>query len=494
MQSSPPSTNVDVLIIGAGISGICAAHYIREQCPNRTFAVLEGRERMGGTWDLFRYPGVRSDSDMYTLGYSFRPWPGDKAIADGPDILQYLKDTAKDEGIDKLIQFSRKVIAASWSSDKQNWTVTAVDPRTDETTVYTARFVFNCVGYYSYEEGYTPDFKGLQDYKGTFVHPQFWPEDLDYKDKNVVVIGSGATAVTLVPNLAKEAKKTIMLQRTPTYVFSQPLKDKVTLGMRHVSEKLAYRYARGKFLLGGMALYQMCRRYPDMMRKFFMGEIQRRVGKAVDVEEHFNPPYDPWDQRLCVVPHGDLFKVLKDGSAEVVTAHIDRLTENGILLRDGRELPADIIISATGLKLEFLSGMNIEIDGEKLNPVKQMAYKGLMLTDVPNSALVFGYFNASWTLKAELACRYVCRVLNYMEKNNYDVVCARNEDPSVEHRPLLEYSSGYVQRALRGLPGQGSKAPWLVHQNFLKDMMELRFKSLRGGGALTFERSRSRVA
>lgn len=482
METQKIPTHIDVLIVGAGLSGIAAGHYIGERCPQRTFQIFEARERMGGTWDLFRYPGIRSDSDMYTLGYSFRPWEGEKAIADGPDILQYLEDTAREVGLEDKIYYNRKIVASAWSSEARLWTVTVEDPRSGERSLYTTSFLFMCSGYYDYDEGYTPEFPGREDYEGTFVHPQFWPEDLDYEGKDVVVIGSGATAITLLPNVAEKARKTTMLQRSPTYVVSLPLKDPVAHRLKPYSSRLAHDVTRVKNIAVSMAMYQASRRFPAAVKRMLMSNTRRGAGDSVDVDTHFNPTYNPWEERLCVIPHGDLFKSIKSGKADVVTEHIERFTKDGILLKDGRFLPADIIVSATGLNLSFLSGMDITIDGEALQPQNELAYKGLMLSNVPNMALVFGYLNASWTLKAELACTYVCRVLNHMDKKGYEVVRAVDDDPRINRLPLVDFTSGYFQRSMHMLPGQGDRAPWRVHQNYIKDMIELRFKPLKGSG------------
>lgn len=482
METQNILPHIDILIVGAGLSGIAAGRYIGERCPQRTFQIFEAREKMGGTWDLFRYPGIRSDSDMYTLGYSFRPWDGAKSIAEGPDILQYLKDTARDVGIEDKIRYNRKIVASSWSSEDRMWTVTVEDTQSGEQALYTTNFLFMCTGYYDYDDGYTPEFPGREDYEGTFVHPQFWPEDLEYEDKNVVVIGSGATAITLLPNIAKKARKTTMLQRSPTYVVSLPVKDPLAHRLKRYSPRLAHDATRVKNIVVSMAMYQLSKSFPGAVKKALMFDARRRAGESVDIDTHFNPTYNPWEERLCVIPHGDLFESIESGKAAVVTEHIDRFTKDGILLKDGRFLPADIIISATGLNLRFLSGMDITIDGEKLEAQNELAYKGLMLSNVPNLALIFGYVNASWTLKAELACAYVCRVLNHMDKKGYEVVRAVDDDPRIKRRPLVDFSSGYFQRAMHVLPGQGDRAPWRVHQNYIKDMIELRYKPLRGSG------------
>lgn len=485
MASNSAPTHVDVLIVGAGLSGIAAGHYLRTRCPNKSIAILEARDAIGGTWDLFRYPGIRSDSDMYTLGFSFRPWTGDKSIADGPDILQYLKDTATEEGLDDKIIYNRKVVASEWSSEKRVWTVSVENTETQERLTYTTSFLFMCTGYYDYDEGYTPEFPGRENFEGTFIHPQFWPEDLAFEGKNIVVIGSGATAITLIPNLADKANRVTMLQRSPTYVMSLPEKDKLAQRLSVVSERLAYDVTRAKNVAISMAFFNFCRSFPKTAKSLLVQDTKRRVGGAIDVDTHFNPDYNPWEQRLCVVPKSDLFRSIKAGKADVVTAHIDHFTKNGIQLQNGQHLPADIFISATGLKLKFLAGMDVRIDGQALRPEKEFAYKGLMLSNTPNMALVFGYANASWTLKAELACAYVCRLLNYMDEKGYKVVRPVNNDPSVKALPLLDFSSGYFARGLKNMPHQGDKAPWRVHQNYIKDMVELRFKPLRGSG-LTF--------
>lgn len=482
MPVTSPDQPLDVLIVGAGLSGIAAAHYLRTRCPGKSFAMLEARAALGGTWDLFRYPGVRSDSDMYTLGFSFRPWTGDKAIADGADILQYLKDTATDEGLDGKIKFNHKVVRADWSSADALWTVEAEDTVTGATKRVFARFVFMCSGYYDYDEGYTPDFKGREDFGGQLIHPQAWPEDLDYAGKRVVVIGSGATAVTLLPNLAEEAASVTMLQRSPTYLMSLPAEDSVAHALRRVDERLAYGVTRAKNVAVSMAFYNFCRRFPQAAKRMLLASAERQVGDVLDVKTHFNPTYNPWEQRLCVVPSSDLYRAIRDGRADVVTAHIERFTEDGILLQNGEHLPADIVITATGLTLKFFGGMEVCVDGEVLRPAESFAYKGLMLSGVPNMAMVVGYTNASWTLKAELACQYVCRLLQHMDDEGYDTVRPVNDDPEVRARPLMDLSAGYFRRGLDAMPKQGDRAPWLVHQNYLLDMIELRWKRLDSGG------------
>lgn len=482
MSVTSPTSPLDVLIVGAGLSGIAAAHYLRTRCPNKRFAMLEARAALGGTWDLFRYPGVRSDSDMYTLGFSFRPWAGDKAIADGEDILQYLKDTARDEGLDEKIQFNHKVVRADWSSADALWTVEAEDTSTGKTKRFYTRFLFMCSGYYDYDEGYTPVFEGREDFGGQIIHPQAWPEDLDYAGKRVVVIGSGATAVTLLPNLAEKAASVTMLQRSPSYLMSLPAEDPVAHALRRVDERFAYGVTRAKNVAMSMAFYNFCRRFPRAAKRMLLANAERQVGEVLDVDTHFNPNYNPWEQRLCVIPGSDLYRAVRAGRADVVTAHIERFTEDGILLQNGEHLPADIIITATGLTLKFFGGMEVFVDGEALQPAKSFAYKGLMLTGLPNMAMVVGYTNASWTLKAELACQYVCRLLQHMDEEGFDIVRPVNDDPEVVARPLMDLSAGYFRRGLDAMPKQGDRAPWLVHQNYLLDMVELRWKPIDSGG------------
>jgi cation diffusion facilitator CzcD-associated flavoprotein CzcO len=469
--------HLDVVIVGAGLSGVGAAYHLKERCPGKTFALLEGRERLGGTWDLFRYPGIRSDSDMYTLGYRFRPWTHPKAIADGPAILSYIEDTARMHGIDRHIRYGHRVERARWSTRDARWTVEANVG--GETHTLTCSFLFVCAGYYDYEEGYTPEFPGRERFRGRVVHPQKWTADVDYAGKRVVVIGSGATAVTLVPELAKKAAHVTMLQRSPTYVVSLPERDKIADWMRaRIPVERAYALTRWKNVLFGMGFYAYCRRFPDRAKKFLVGQVKRAVGRDVDVA-HFTPSYRPWDQRLCLVPDGDLFTSLREGRASVVTDHVDTFTETGIRLRSGAELPADLVVTATGLKLRFLGGMELEVDGRRVDPARTMTYKGMMCSDVPNMALAIGYTNASWTLKCDLTSEYVCRLLNFMDAKGYAVCCPRRNDPSVTEAPLIDFSSGYVLRALERLPKQGSVAPWKLYQNYALDLATLRYAPVR---------------
>lgn len=473
----------EVLIVGAGLSGIGAGYHLQSKCPEKTFALLEAREAIGGTWDLFRYPGIRSDSDMYTLGYVFRPWTHQNAIADGPTILDYVRDTAARYGIDKKIRFGHRVVAATWSSARALWTVEAQHGPDREPVRFTCNFLFMCSGYYNYERGHAPEFPGSERFRGRIVHPQRWTSDIDYANKRVVVIGSGATAVTLVPEMAKDAAHVTMLQRSPTYVVSRPAADAIANGLRRVLPiKLAYQLTRWKNVLLGMLFFQLCRRRPEFMKRLLAKGVLRELGPDYDVATHFTPRYNPWDQRLCLVPNGDLFEALKKGRASVVTDHIDTFTERGIQLKSGKELEADIIVTATGLELQLLGGMQVAVDGKPVEFSKVLTYKGMMYSGVPNLASAFGYTNASWTLKCDLTCAYVCRLLSYMDANSYRQCMPNNRDPSVGEEPWIDFSSGYVQRALDMLPKQGSKTPWKLHQNYLLDLLTLKFGSVQDEG------------
>ncbi|WP_374573233.1 flavin-containing monooxygenase [Phenylobacterium sp.] len=477
----PADERVDVVIVGAGLSGIGAAHHLKTHCPDRSFTILEGREAIGGTWDLFRYPGIRSDSDMYTLGYSFKPWTEAKAIADGPSILKYIRDTAAADGTDRAIRFGHKVVRADWSTDEAAWTVEA--RKADGSTArIVCSFLFLCGGYYSYEGGYSPEFPGAADFKGRIVHPQAWPKDLDYKGKKVVVIGSGATAVTLVPEMAKDAAHVTMLQRSPTYVVSRPAEDKAANALRRwLPPKLAYALVRWRNVLFGMYFFRVARNRPEQVKKRIIGMVREQLGPDYDVETHFTPRYNPWDQRLCLVPDADMFDAIKSGRASVVTDHIDAFTETGIRLKSGQELDADVVVTATGLVLQAMNGIELFVDGAHVEPGKVLSYKGMMYENVPNLASAFGYTNASWTLKCDLTCEYVCRLLNHMKATGLRQATPRNDDPEIGQVPWLDFSSGYVQRAMDKFPKQGTRAPWKLHQNYALDLMNLRYTRVDDG-------------
>ena len=467
--------HLDVIIVGAGLSGIGAAYHLQTKCPRKTYAVLEGRERLGGTWDLFRYPGIRSDSDMYTLGYRFRPWSSPKAIADGPAILSYVRETAEAYGIDKKIRYSHRVERATWSSADHRWTLHVRHPGGARTL--TCSFLYLCVGYYDYAKGYTPELEGREAFRGRIVHPQFWPQDLDYANKRIVVIGSGATAVTLVPELAKTAAHVTMLQRSPTYVVTVPGKDPIAERMRdRVPPRLAYGITRWKNVLFGMAFFQFSRRFPSRARRFLIRQVEKSLGEAFDATA-FTPSYDPWDQRLCLVPDDDLFAAIRQGNASVVTDHIARFTAAGIALRSGAHLDADIVVTATGLVLQIFGGMTLEVDGKTVVPSELLVYKGMMCSGVPNLAFASGYTNASWTLKADLTSEYVCRLINYMDAHHH-VACRPRRPAAMEERPILDFSSGYVTRALPYLPRQGAERPWRLYQNYALDLVTLRYLGL----------------
>ncbi|MDF2494133.1 NAD(P)/FAD-dependent oxidoreductase [Sphingomonas sp.] len=469
--------HVDVIIVGAGLSGVGAAHHLQRRCPDRSYLILEGREAIGGTWDLFRYPGIRSDSDMHTLGYNFRPWTKAKAIADGPSIREYIEDTAREGGIDRNIRLGHRVTGMSWSTPDARWTVTA-DTAAGPVT-FTANFLHMCSGYYDYERGHAPHFVGQEDFGGTIVHPQFWPEDLDYSGKRVVVIGSGATAVTLVPEMAKRAASVTMLQRSPTYVVSRSAQDSVANWLRaKLPQHAAYGITRWKNVLFGMIFYRMTRKKPEKVKQKLLDQVREHLGPDYDVATHFTPRYNPWDQRLCLVPDADLFDTIKAGKAEVVTDTIERFTPEGIALASGRVLPADIIVTATGLEVKLLSGIAPVVDGVTKDLSAALQYKGMMFSDIPNLAFTFGYTNASWTLKADLVAMYLCRVLNTMKKRGMRQATPRIGNVPVGEEPFVDFSSGYIQRVAEQLPKQGDRKPWRLNQNYALDVMALRFGSV----------------
>jgi monooxygenase len=485
MEIAMPDEHFDMLIVGAGLSGIAAGYHLQDKCPGKRFVILEGRDCIGGTWDLFRYPGIRSDSDMFTLGYSFKPWTEPKAIADGPRILNYVRETATDNGIDKRIRFRHRVKHAAWSTPDARWTVEAermTGEGASEIVRFSCNFLFMCSGYYKYEAGYAPEFAGTQDFAGRIVHPQQWPEDLDYAGKRVVVIGSGATAVTLVPEMAKTASHVTMLQRSPTYVVSRPAQDPFANKLRrHLPARLAYHLIRWRNVLFGMYFFQLSRRKPDRVKQLILGGVRMALGPDYDIATHFTPRYNPWDQRLCLVPDGDLFKAIRDKRASVATCEIDTFVKDGIRLKDGRELAADIVVTATGLVLQVLGGLQVSVDGRAVDFAKTLNYKGMMYSDVPNFASAFGYTNASWTLKCDLTCEYVCRLINYMDRHGYRRCMPHNSDPSIEPMPSLSFTSGYVQRSVAKLPKQGSKRPWRLYQNYALDIVSLRFGKIDDG-------------
>ncbi|HEY0624487.1 NAD(P)/FAD-dependent oxidoreductase [Sphingomonas sp.] len=471
----------DVVVVGAGISGIGAGYFLQRDCPDRSYVILEGRERIGGTWDLFRYPGIRSDSDMYTLGYSFRPWTEAKAIADGPSILRYLDETARDYGIDRHIRHQHHVTAASWSTADARWTVSVERGPGKEPLEFTCNFLFMCSGYYNYAAGYLPEFAGRERFKGDIVHPQHWPQDLDYAGKRVVVIGSGATAVTLVPEMAKTAAHVTMLQRSPTYIVARPSEDGIANWLRRrLPGRLAYRLTRLKNISLGQFFYRLARRKPEKTKARLIQMVRDELGEDYDVATHFTPRYNPWDQRICLVPDADLFASIREGSASVVTDRIEAFEEDGIRLKSGDLLPADVIVTATGLDMQLMSGIPFTVDGVRADPAKSLGYKAMMYSDIPNLASSFGYTNASWTLKSDLTAAYVCRLLNAMKKRGMRQVTPRIAG-EVQPEPFLTFTSGYVQRGMDKFPRQGNRKPWRVHQNYALDLLALRWGGIDEG-------------
>jgi monooxygenase len=480
-EGAQPAEHFDVIVVGAGLSGIGAAYFLQTKCPKKTFAILEGRDAIGGTWDLFRYPGVRSDSDMYTLGYKFRPWVDRKALADGSAILGYIQETARAYGIDRKIRFGHQITRASWSSQQGLWTIDGIGPE-GKPVQFSCSFLYMCSGYYDYAEGYMPGWPGMNRFRGRVIHPQHWPEDLDYAGKRIIVIGSGATAVTLVPALATSAAHVTMLQRSPTYIVARPSEDPIAKWMlARLPDRLTHQLVRWKNVLLGMYFFNFARRKPDRTKKMILGFVRQYLGPDYDVAKHFTPRYNPWDQRLCLVPDGDLFKVIRSGKAAIATDEIESFTETGLRLKSGEELPADIIVTATGLNVKLLGGMQIMIDGAPVDPVRSISYKGMMYSDIPNFASAFGYTNASWTLKCDLTAEYVCRLLNYMDARGYDYCTPRRRDPSIVEEPAINLTSGYLQRSSAILPRQGSKKPWKLHQNYAFDLAALKFGRVDDG-------------
>ena len=484
----------DVLVVGAGLSGVGAGYWLQKLCPHKSYVILEGRPRKGGTWDLFRYPGIRSDSDMFTLGYSFKPWTDPKAIADGPSILRYIDETARENGIDRKIRYDQRVVAAAWSTDDARWTVEVSRGPKGEATRYTCNFLYMCSGYYRYESGYTPDFAGVENFRGRIVHPQAWPEDLDYAGKRVIVIGSGATAMTLVPEMAKTAAHVTMVQRSPTYVVARPSNDAVADWLRaKLPAKMAYWLVRWKNVLFGMYFYNLCKRRPDKVKAYLLKLVRAQLPDGYDIEKDFTPRYNPWDQRLCLITDGDLFAAIREKRASVATDTIATFTEKGLRLGGGQEIEADVIVTATGLALQPLGGAKFTIDGAPLDLGQRLNYKGMMFSDAPNLAATFGYTNASWTLKADLIGEYVCRILNTMDQKGARIAVAHNDDPAMKIEPFVDFSSGYFQRALDQFPKQGMSKPWRLYQNYAKDLLSLRYGAVEDG-ALRFSNPPAKVA
>jgi monooxygenase len=480
--SDMPDDHVDVLIVGAGLSGVGAAHHLQERCPGKSYAILEAREEIGGTWDLFRYPGIRSDTEMHTLGYRLRPWDGEKSIADGSSILEYVRETARENGIDRRVRFNHRVVAAAWSSPDSLWHVEAERSDTGEMVRLTCGFLEMCSGYYRYDEGYTPDFPGANRFSGAVVHPQHWTDDVEYEGKRVIVIGSGATAMTLLPALAERAEHVTMLQRSPSYVIAQPGEDPTASRLRRLlPAKAAATILRWKMALLQVLLFQVCRRSPRVAKAYLRRELRRRLPTGYDVDTHFKPRYEPWDQRICIVRDGDFFKALSTGRTEIVTDRIETFTEDGIKLESGVELEADLIVTATGLNLHVLSGIRFAIDGEERTPDGSVAYKEMMLSDFPNFIFTMGWPNHSWTLKSDLTAEFTCRLINHMSRHGYSKCVPRLSEDTVAEEVLLALSSGYVMRSLDQLPKRGAEYPWRMHGNYVFDLRAIRYGALEDG-------------
>ncbi|EOM74759.1 NAD(P)/FAD-dependent oxidoreductase [Rhodococcus rhodnii] len=483
----PAPEHVDVLVVGAGLSGIGAACHLQRTLPGRSYAILEARDTMGGTWDLFRYPGIRSDSDMYTLGYRFRPWRGEKSITDGGSILDYIRETAAEYDVERHIRYGHRVTGLSWSDDDARWTATC--SVAGRNVVVTASAVLCASGYYRYDRGHTPDLPGIERFGGTVVHPQHWPADLDHTGRRVVVVGSGATAVTLAPAMGGAAASVTMLQRSPTYIVPLAARDAVADRLRRfLPERLAYRATRLKNAVVHVATYQLCQRFPNAARRLIRTTQRARLPEGYDLDTHFTPRYDPWDQRLCVTPDAELFRSIRRGELDIVTDRIATFTPDGIELESGRELPADLVVTATGLELLAFGGIELTVNGEPVDVTTTMAYRGMMLSGVPNFAYVIGYTNASWTLKADLVSEHFCRLLAHMAARGLDTVVPVR-DPSVGEEPFLDFDAGYVLRALDSLPKQGSRAPWRLRTNYFRDLLTFRFARV-DDPALQFSRRR----
>ncbi len=487
---TPSSEHFDVVIIGAGLSGIGAGYRLQTRCPRKSYVILEARADIGGTWDLFRYPGIRSDSDMATFSFPFRPWKESRVLADGPSILKYLRETAQEFGIDRHFRFRQRVVSARWSSRDARWTVEA-KKESGEIVHYTCNFLYGCTGYYRYDAGYEPSFPGSETFGGRIVHPQHWPEDLDYSGKKVVVIGSGATAITLIPAMAETAAHVTMVQRSPGYMLSLPTHDPLAnLLKRVLPDSVAFRLVRWKNIVVSIGIYQISRRAPKFARDVLRKIAVKDLPEGYEVDKHFKPRYQPWDQRLCVMPDSDFYKSIRSGKASVVTGEIETFTARGIRLKSGEELEADIIVTATGLRMLALGAVQLVVDGNAVEPGREFIYKGTMLSNVPNFAFCIGYTNAAWTLRADLASTYVCRVLNHMDRHGYRICRPACDSGSLEARPLLGLTSGYVQRAAADLPKSGDKAPWLIRQNYIRDMMTMKLGRLEDG-ILQFSKSQA---
>ncbi|KAF2097753.1 monooxygenase flavin-binding family protein-like protein [Rhizodiscina lignyota] len=473
----------DVVIIGAGISGINAGYRVQTQCPGRSYAILESRNNLGGTWDFWKYPGIRSDSDLYTFGFPWRPWPEQQSIADGPSIIKYLNDTASMFGIDKKIRLRHKLLAANWSSKAQQWTLTV--EHDGEKKIYTAGYIIFGTGYYDYENPLPAVIPGIDNFKGEVVHPQFWPENLDYTDKKIVVIGSGATAVTLLPALAQKAAKVTMLQRTPTYVMSLPSVDNTGwLAHKLLPAWLAFQIVRVKFLVIPFLFFRLCRAYPNAAKRIMRRLTKNQLPDNVPWDPHFNPQYNPWEQRLCVCPDGDFYRALQKGRADVVTGHIKTVRENDILLENGESVEADIVVTATGLKIQLAGGADISVDGVMAEPGKKFLWRGVMLQDLPNASFIIGYTNASWTLGADATAQMATRILNHMRKNGYSSVVPRlspDEEASMTAAPMMNLKSTYLERAKDLIPKSGDKAPWMARSSYFRDMWDIKFANLDDG-------------